>query len=102
MRGGGERWSGLGVRLSLEPEAVHLEGAVEVADVEAVAVELALEGGVAALRLAIDDLEHVIQREVRLRREEEERGEEEAWAARRPLPVVEPPPRTVPISSTSE
>ena len=42
----------------------HLEGAVEVADVEAVAVELALEGGVAALRLAVDDLEHVVQSEV--------------------------------------
>ena len=78
---------------------------MEVADVEAVAVELALEGGVAALRLAVDDLEHVVQSEVRLRgeeeerREEEERGEEEAWAARCP---VEPPPCTVPISSTSE
>ena len=54
--------------------AVHLEGAVEVADVEAVAVELALEGGVAALRLAVDDLEHVVQSEVRLRGEEEGRG----------------------------
>ena len=75
---------------------------MEVADVEAVAVELALEGGVAALRLAVDDLEHVVQSEVRLRREEEERGEEEAWAARCPLPAFEPPPRTVPISSTSE
>ena len=75
---------------------------MEVADVEAVAVELALKGGVAALRLAIDDIEHVVQSEVRLRREEEERGEEEAWAVRRPLPVFEPPPRTVPISSTSE
>ena len=64
--------------------AVHLEGAVEVADVEAVAVELALEGGVAALRLAVDDLEHVVQSEVRLRGEEEGRGEEEAWAARCP------------------
>ena len=77
---------------------------MEVADVEAVAVELALEGGVAALRLAVDDLEHVVQSEARLRREEEERGGGGGGEAGRgpPLPVVEPPPRTVPISSTSE
>ena len=62
----GEEWERAGRRplCVRAAAAVHLEGAVEVADVEAVAVELALEGGVAALRLAVDDLEHVVQSKV--------------------------------------